>query len=184
MNKGVTAMAQAINTRVCIRCGGTGEHSFNLKDGTVCYGCGGTGKQIIAPKGQKKMKPTAELRNCKVGDIIDMNKVICEVTSIRWIKDTRGNYNQVVRYTRLVNGETMKTWRSFTYHVTENCNTLVRDGSFNTNYAIANELPMIKAFLAQYPKAQVSYGWYGQQGSATAQYTPIIGDDMHGKEVE
>lgn len=25
----------------CKRCGGTGEYSFNLMDGTVCYGCGG-----------------------------------------------------------------------------------------------------------------------------------------------
>lgn len=27
----------------CKRCGGSGEYSFNLMDGTVCYGCGGRG---------------------------------------------------------------------------------------------------------------------------------------------
>jgi hypothetical protein len=104
-------MTNAINTQTCKRCGGSGSYSFNPIDGDKCYGCGGTGKQIVAPKGQKKIKPTATLKDCKVGDIIEMSKVICEVTSIKWIKLSKG-YNQVVRYTRLVNGETMKTWRT------------------------------------------------------------------------
>jgi hypothetical protein len=30
----------------CGRCGGCGEFSFNLRDGTRCYGCGGTGKTL------------------------------------------------------------------------------------------------------------------------------------------
>ena len=110
-------MELKINQRVCTRCGGSGEYSYNLKDGTRCYGCGGTGKQIVTPKGQKKIKPTAELKNCKVGDIIDMDCILCQVTSVKWIKLNRANsnlYNQVVRYTRLVNGEKMKTWRSAT----------------------------------------------------------------------
>ena len=28
----------------CPRCGGSGNYSYNPKDGTTCYGCGGTGK--------------------------------------------------------------------------------------------------------------------------------------------
>jgi hypothetical protein len=31
-------------TKTCTRCAGTGEHSFNLRDGKVCYGCSGSGK--------------------------------------------------------------------------------------------------------------------------------------------
>jgi trimethylamine:corrinoid methyltransferase-like protein len=30
----------------CTRCGGAGNYSFNLKDGTVCYGCNGSGFQM------------------------------------------------------------------------------------------------------------------------------------------
>jgi hypothetical protein len=84
-------------------------------DGDKCYGCQGTGRQIVTPKGQKKVKPTATIRDCKVGDIVEVNKVIAEVTSIKWIVGTwRGYdfYNQVVRYTRMIDGQKMKTWRS------------------------------------------------------------------------
>ena len=106
-----------INQKTCTRCNGTGKHSFNLKDGDVCYGCGGTGKTLVTPKGQKKVKATAELRNCKVGDIVEIGKVMCVITSIKWIQHNPSNwmddrYNQVVRYTRLVNDQKMKTWRS------------------------------------------------------------------------
>lgn len=31
--------------RTCTRCGGSGQHSFNMIDGNVCYGCNGTGSQ-------------------------------------------------------------------------------------------------------------------------------------------
>lgn len=30
----------------CTRCGGCGEYSFNLTDGTRCFGCGGLGKTM------------------------------------------------------------------------------------------------------------------------------------------
>ena len=33
-------------TETCDRCGGSGEYSFNLLDGTRCYKCGGSGKQF------------------------------------------------------------------------------------------------------------------------------------------
>jgi len=36
------------HTKVCSRCGGSGSHSFNLRDGTTCFGCGGSGKQAVA----------------------------------------------------------------------------------------------------------------------------------------
>ncbi len=32
-------------TRVCSRCGGSGEYSFNPRHLTMCYGCRGTGRQ-------------------------------------------------------------------------------------------------------------------------------------------
>lgn len=33
-------------SHTCSRCGGSGNFSFNLKDGTVCYGCNGTGVKL------------------------------------------------------------------------------------------------------------------------------------------
>lgn len=46
---------------VCTRCGGTGQYSYNQKDGTVCYGCVGTGwvaqkvtRQLIATLEEKE----------------------------------------------------------------------------------------------------------------------------------
>jgi ribosomal protein L37E len=101
-----------INTRICTRCDGTGKHSFNLRDGDVCYGCGGAGKQIVTPKGQPKITPTATLATCNVGDIIEMNKVLARVTSIKWIELKDHGYNQVVRYTRFVDDKPMKSWRT------------------------------------------------------------------------
>lgn len=40
--------------KVCGRCGGSGRHSYNLKDGSVCYGCGGSGKVASLPEGMAK----------------------------------------------------------------------------------------------------------------------------------
>jgi hypothetical protein len=34
-------------TKVCERCGGCGQYSYNQKDGTVCYGCFGTRKVLL-----------------------------------------------------------------------------------------------------------------------------------------
>lgn len=33
-------------TKVCSRCGGSGNYSFNLMHGTMCYGCNGSGIQF------------------------------------------------------------------------------------------------------------------------------------------
>lgn len=33
-------------SKVCSRCGGSGNFSFNHKDGTMCYGCNGTGSKL------------------------------------------------------------------------------------------------------------------------------------------
>jgi hypothetical protein len=38
--------------RTCTRCGGSGHHSFNLRDGDTCWGCSGTGLQHT-PKAAK-----------------------------------------------------------------------------------------------------------------------------------
>jgi hypothetical protein len=40
-----TRLADVIETRSCSRCGGCGEYSFNMMDGTRCFGCGGSGVQ-------------------------------------------------------------------------------------------------------------------------------------------
>jgi hypothetical protein len=37
------AQAQRLGKKVCNRCGGRGEYSFNLMYGSTCFGCGGKG---------------------------------------------------------------------------------------------------------------------------------------------
>lgn len=39
--------------KICTRCGGTGEYSYNKIDGTRCYGCGGSGWQFKNRKVKK-----------------------------------------------------------------------------------------------------------------------------------
>jgi hypothetical protein len=46
-------------TKTCSRCGGTGNHSFNLKDGTICYGCSGY-RKVLPKITQKLLKEIAE----------------------------------------------------------------------------------------------------------------------------
>jgi len=42
------AYLNAMKTKqTCGRCGGSGNYSFNLRDGTVCYGCNGSGFQMV-----------------------------------------------------------------------------------------------------------------------------------------
>lgn len=102
-----------ITTKTCKRCAGTGQHSFNLKDGTRCYGCGGTGRVAMAPKGQKKIKPTVDdYRRAYTGDIVEIACVLYRVGEIRWIKSTV-NANQRVELTRLIDGKAFTKTRMF-----------------------------------------------------------------------
>ena len=39
-------MALIFESKVCGRCGGTGNYSYNQKDGTRCFGCAGTGEKL------------------------------------------------------------------------------------------------------------------------------------------
>lgn len=106
--------AEVITTKECSRCGGTGRYSFNLRDLDRCYGCGGTGKVPCAPKGQKKIKPTAELKNGKPGDIISHACVLYRIERITWIKLTmRGfdAFNQKVRAIRLIDNKAFALYR-------------------------------------------------------------------------
>lgn len=51
----------------CRRCGGGGNYSFNLRDGTMCYGCNGSGFQMVdlvkesARKQRAAIKQTEQL---------------------------------------------------------------------------------------------------------------------------
>jgi hypothetical protein len=38
--------AITFETETCLRCGGTGKHSYNALDGDRCYGCGGKGTKF------------------------------------------------------------------------------------------------------------------------------------------
>lgn len=102
-----------IATKTCPRCAGSGEHSFNLKDGTRCYGCGGTGMVAMAPKGQKKIKPTVDdYRRANTGDIVEIACVLYRVGEIRWIKVT-AIANQRMELTRLIDGKAFAKTRTF-----------------------------------------------------------------------
>jgi hypothetical protein len=61
-------------SRVCTRCGGTGEYSYNQRDGRTCYGCGGQGVQLtkrgavaLAFFRSSMERTIAEL---KIGDVV------------------------------------------------------------------------------------------------------------------
>ena len=98
-------MDTVVTKKICGRCGGTGKYSFNMMDLDRCYGCGGTGFVAMAPKGQKKIKPTAELRMAVVGDIVENAKVLYRVDRIVWMKTTfKGHFwlNQKLFVTRMV----------------------------------------------------------------------------------
>lgn len=100
-----------IATQTCGRCNGTGKHSFNLRDGDVCYGCGGSGLVAMAPKGQKKVKATAETRKAIIGDIILVNKVLYTVAQITWCK-LNDEGNQKIRAIRLVDNKAFRLYRA------------------------------------------------------------------------
>src|SRR5678815_5107110 len=103
--------ADMIASQACGRCGGTGRYSFNLMDGDRCYGCGGSGLVPMKPKGQKAIKPTAELKNCKVGDIILVTKVLYRVERITWCA-YNDHGNQKIRAIRLVDGKAFRLYRA------------------------------------------------------------------------
>ena len=174
------------NQKVCTRCSGTGKHSFNAVHGDMCYGCNGKGWVYTTPKGQKKIKPTATLATCKVGDIVEINKRIVEITSIRWIKATWRGYdffNQVVRYTCLASGDKLKTWRGVRIVETrdlplsiEEYRTLKFDWKIVTD-AWADMLEM-------YPDGDCSAGASGNSVHTTFQVNIKPTEEMIGTEVE
>lgn len=100
-----------IATQTCGRCNGAGKHSFNLRDGDTCYGCGGAGIVPIKPKGQKAIKPTAELRTANVGDIILFSKVLYTVEKITWCQ-VNDMGNQKIKAIRMVDGKAFRLYRS------------------------------------------------------------------------
>jgi len=75
-------------TITCPRCHGTGEYSFNLKDGTVCYGCHGR-KYKFTPRGAAAKKYLEDKLTLKAKDVevgmfirIDRGRVRINVKSI------------------------------------------------------------------------------------------------------
>lgn len=61
-------------TQTCTRCGGSGQYSFNLLDGTKCYGCSGTGNKLtkrgLAAQNFLENLLVVDIENLKVGDAI------------------------------------------------------------------------------------------------------------------
>lgn len=112
-------------TKPCGRCGGTGHYSYNQIDGTMCYGCGGKGV-VIDKKAAKKaginITPTAELKTCKPGDIIESSKLPYRVNSVVWKQigwpgvefsmSAKFWANQIVKATCLVDDKNYKFYRT------------------------------------------------------------------------
>jgi hypothetical protein len=57
--------------QTCGRCGGSGNYSFNPKDGTVCYGCNGSGfvmvdlAKLAKLEAKRAEKHAAQAARCK-----------------------------------------------------------------------------------------------------------------------
>ena len=47
----------------CIRCQGCGQHSFNLRDGSICWGCNGTGVMLDPLMTEKQISFIRQLFN-------------------------------------------------------------------------------------------------------------------------
>lgn len=120
----------AINTKTCTRCGGTGRHSYNLRDADLCYGCGGTGLMLEAPKGQPKVSATADVKTARVGDIVALSRVLYRVERVRWGWKVKNGeqVNQQLTVTRLVDDKTMYIWRRVYIEVVSDVNSYSSSG--------------------------------------------------------
>jgi len=60
--------------QTCSRCGGCGEYSFNMIDGTRCYGCGGSGLKLTKRGAEAKAFYQRSLesivKDVQVGDYV------------------------------------------------------------------------------------------------------------------
>lgn len=74
----------------CTRCGGTGEHSYNQRFGTVCFKCEGT-RLMVAKHAQKawadfrdhvQNRKEVAAGKLQAGDLIAFNKKWCEVIDV------------------------------------------------------------------------------------------------------
>lgn len=98
-----------IGTKACGRCGGTGHHSYCSRYGSTCFQCNGSGVMPMRPKNQPRMKTTADLQDCKPGDVIRHELVLYRVESVVWMKPVLRSYgetyNQKVHVSRIVDGK-------------------------------------------------------------------------------
>jgi len=77
----------------CGRCGGTGEYSFNQKDGTVCFGCKGKGK-IMTKRGKAAAQwfidqTTTTIKAVKAGDKV---RIYADTYTVEQITEKGGVY--------------------------------------------------------------------------------------------
>lgn len=69
-----TTNKAGFEVKTCGRCGGSGKHSWNPRDGSVCFGCNGSG-QVFTKRGAAAMafyreSVTVPATEIKVGDLI------------------------------------------------------------------------------------------------------------------
>lgn len=79
MTKLLTPDQTTFESETCGRCGGSGNYSFNQRDGTVCYGCGGQGVKLTK-RGAAAQRFYNEMfkrpvESLKVGDVVKINGV-------------------------------------------------------------------------------------------------------------
>jgi hypothetical protein len=61
-------------SKTCTRCGGSGQHSYNQRDGTRCFGCNGSGS-VLTKRGQEAQRfytasVTVAQSELVVGDVL------------------------------------------------------------------------------------------------------------------
>jgi hypothetical protein len=89
-------MAFLFENEICGRCAGTGQHSFNARDGRVCFGCNGAGKRLTkrgaAAQAFYTASMTVSLSDLQVGDRVSHNGtvVVTEVGEVHQYGLTNG----------------------------------------------------------------------------------------------
>lgn len=64
----IDPLTQAYETKVCGRCGGTGQYSYCQMYGTRCFGCSGKGK-VYTRRGLAAIEYARKLRTVKAEDV-------------------------------------------------------------------------------------------------------------------
>ena len=76
-------MSSLFESKVCTRCGGTGNFSFCLRYGSTCFKCHGAG-DVLTKRGAAAQKYLNELRTKKASDFVVGDVIKCTGVSSYW----------------------------------------------------------------------------------------------------